>query len=66
MKALIVEKEIIDIRQNPSPRRTDFAIATSVRIPQSVCYSLTYEAHLTPWQPDRATAETLLAAIDKL
>jgi hypothetical protein len=59
MNALIVEKEVIDLRRNPQPRQTHFAVATSARIPESVCFSLTYEAHLTQWQPDRAIAQTL-------
>ncbi len=40
-------------------RKELFALATPEPIPQSVCYSLTFEAHLTPWVESRDVVETL-------
>ena len=63
MNALIVEKETIDLRRGNQSSQTNYALATSDRIPQSVCFSLTYEAHLTKWTPDRKAVEQLLGEL---
>ncbi len=57
MKGLIVEKIVI----MNGDRKELFALATSEPIPQSVCYSLTFEAHLTEWIEDRDAVEVLLS-----
>lgn len=57
MKAVIVEKIHMDMSTG---KRIDlYALATSERIPESICRSLLYEAHLTAWTPDRDAVETL-------
>jgi len=63
MNALLVEKETIDLRRGQQSRQTNYAVATSERIPQSVCFSLTYEAHLTQWTTDRKAAGQLLGEL---
>ncbi len=55
MKSIIVEKIVI----MNGDRKELFALATPEPIPQSVCYSLTFEAHLTPWVESRDVVETL-------
>lgn len=60
MKTTIVEKVLIQ-----SGSRTElFAVATSQRSKHSVCKSLTHEAHLTAWQPDRLACEQLQREIE--
>jgi hypothetical protein len=61
MKTLIVEKTIV--RGGCPACGIDLcAVATSEPIPQTMVYSLTFEAYLTPWT-SRADAENLRAKL---
>lgn len=57
MNAMIVEK--VRLMISTGERTMMYALATSERIPESLCTSLTYEAHLTPWTQDRSSVEAL-------
>lgn len=62
MKSLIVEKTIVNLRGG---ERTEcYAIATAEPNNYIACWSLTFEAYLTPWSSDRAGVEDLQRKIE--
>ena len=61
MKTIIVEKVFFQ----HGKKKNLYAVATSERLPQSVCYSLTFEAYLNEWT-SRPDAENLQTQIENL
>lgn len=61
MSSLIVEKVVVE---HGKPNVTHYAVATSARNRFSVLWSLTYEAHLTPWNTNREAVEDLQRTIE--
>jgi len=61
MKSLIVEKTVVE---RGKPNIDYYAVATSEPNPYSSMYSLTFEGHLTPWNPNRIEVEALQAQIE--
>lgn len=62
MNSLIVEKAVVT---QGKPNVNYYAVATSDRNPYSVLWSLTFEAHLTPWNANRVEVEALQQEIEK-
>ena len=64
MTGLIIEKKSLDMSTGLS--RDLYAVATNEQTPLSVGVSLTFEAYITSWTTDKATAENILRYIESL
>ena len=62
MKSIIAEKLLLDLATGATT--AVYAVATSERNPYSIRTSLTYEGHLTEWDPDRTAVEALQRIIE--
>lgn len=58
--SLIVEKIVLE----GTTKTPMWAVATRERTLYSVCTSLTFEAHLTAWNPNKLEVEALQRTID--